>query len=101
MTYQPWFTERLLKSISLGGLAVAIVIRTIQYNLAQHKVTQSSTFFFHATQQLEYVKDTDESFFFSLQGCLFSHQLAGDSGQHVQFTPGYSPVRVPEISDAL
>ncbi|KAG0098123.1 hypothetical protein BGZ93_001097 [Podila epicladia] len=37
MTYQPWFTERLLKSISLGGLAVAIVIRTIQYNLAQHK----------------------------------------------------------------
>lgn len=38
MTYQPWFTERLLKSISLGGLAVAIVIRTIQYNLAQHKV---------------------------------------------------------------
>ncbi|KAG0368796.1 hypothetical protein BGX24_002697 [Mortierella sp. AD032] len=33
----PWFTERLLKSISLGGLAVAIVIRTIQYNLAQHK----------------------------------------------------------------
>ncbi|KAG0297246.1 Triose-phosphate Transporter [Dissophora globulifera] len=37
MTYQPWFTERLLKSISLGGLTVAIVIRTIQYNLAQHK----------------------------------------------------------------
>ncbi|KAG0252730.1 Triose-phosphate Transporter [Mortierella polycephala] len=37
MTYQPWFTERLLKSISLGGLAVAIVVRTIQYNLAQHK----------------------------------------------------------------
>ncbi|KAF9997959.1 hypothetical protein BGZ80_010555 [Entomortierella chlamydospora] len=37
MTYQPWFTERLLKSVSLGGLAVAIVIRTIQYNLAQHK----------------------------------------------------------------
>ncbi|KAF9205313.1 hypothetical protein BGZ49_004213 [Haplosporangium sp. Z 27] len=37
MTYQPWFTERLLKSISLGGLAVAIIIRTIQYNLAQHK----------------------------------------------------------------
>ncbi|KAF9989899.1 hypothetical protein BGZ75_004469 [Mortierella antarctica] len=37
MTYQPWFTERLLKSISLGGLATAIVIRTIQYNLAQHK----------------------------------------------------------------
>ncbi|KAF9419554.1 hypothetical protein BGZ94_009376 [Podila epigama] len=37
MTYQPWFTERLLKSISLGGLAVAIVIRTIQYNLAQHR----------------------------------------------------------------
>ncbi|KAF9362547.1 hypothetical protein BGX34_005965 [Mortierella sp. NVP85] len=37
MTYQPWFTERLLKSISLGGLAIAIVIRTIQYNLAQHK----------------------------------------------------------------
>ncbi|KAF9177979.1 hypothetical protein BGZ50_008179 [Haplosporangium sp. Z 11] len=37
MTYQPWFTERLLKSISLGGLAVAIVIRTIQYNLALHK----------------------------------------------------------------
>ncbi|KAK3808643.1 MAG: Dyggve-Melchior-Clausen syndrome protein-domain-containing protein [Benniella sp.] len=37
MTYQPWFTERLLKSISLGGLAIAIIIRTIQYNLAQHK----------------------------------------------------------------
>ncbi|KAF9431866.1 hypothetical protein BGZ76_011609, partial [Entomortierella beljakovae] len=37
MTYQPWFTERLLKSVSLGGLTVAIVIRTIQYNLAQHK----------------------------------------------------------------
>ncbi|KAG0049570.1 hypothetical protein BGZ83_005579 [Gryganskiella cystojenkinii] len=37
MTYQPWFTERLLKSVSLGGLAAAIVIRTIQYNLAQHK----------------------------------------------------------------
>ncbi|GJJ78028.1 dymeclin [Entomortierella parvispora] len=37
MTYQPWFTERLLKSISLGGLATAIIIRTIQYNLAQHK----------------------------------------------------------------
>ncbi|KAF9101041.1 hypothetical protein BGX27_000123 [Mortierella sp. AM989] len=37
MTYQPWFAERLLKSISLGGLAVAIIIRTIQYNLAQHK----------------------------------------------------------------
>ncbi|KAF9923922.1 hypothetical protein FBU30_006038, partial [Linnemannia zychae] len=37
MTYQPWFTERLLKSVSLGGLAVAIIIRTIQYNLAQHK----------------------------------------------------------------
>ncbi|CAG8777533.1 18792_t:CDS:10, partial [Gigaspora margarita] len=37
ITYQPWFTERLLKSISLGGLTYLVLIRIIQYNLCSHR----------------------------------------------------------------
>ncbi|CAG8483131.1 13066_t:CDS:10, partial [Cetraspora pellucida] len=37
ITYQPWFTERLLKSISLGGLAYLVLIRVLQYNLCSHR----------------------------------------------------------------
>lgn len=33
-----WFTERpLLKSISLGGLMVLVMIRTLQLNLSLHR----------------------------------------------------------------
>ncbi|KAL1923654.1 uncharacterized protein VTP21DRAFT_8634 [Calcarisporiella thermophila] len=35
--YQTWFTERALKTISLGGLVVLVLIRTIQFNLASHR----------------------------------------------------------------
>ncbi|CAJ0766026.1 11199_t:CDS:2, partial [Entrophospora sp. SA101] len=31
--YQPWFTERLMKSISLAGLTYLVLIRIIQFNL--------------------------------------------------------------------
>ncbi|CAG8705903.1 14661_t:CDS:10, partial [Acaulospora morrowiae] len=37
ISYQPWFTERLLKSISLGGLTYLVLIRTVQYNLSSHR----------------------------------------------------------------
>ncbi|CAG8707440.1 28543_t:CDS:10, partial [Dentiscutata erythropus] len=33
----PWYTERLLKSISLGGLTYLVLIRIIQYNLCSHR----------------------------------------------------------------
>ncbi|KAJ3086490.1 hypothetical protein HK102_013049 [Quaeritorhiza haematococci] len=34
---QPWYTERIIKTVSLGGLTILILIRTIQANLAHHK----------------------------------------------------------------
>ncbi|RHZ66600.1 hypothetical protein Glove_306g9 [Diversispora epigaea] len=37
ITYQPWFTERLLRSISLGGLTYLVLIRIIQFNLSSHR----------------------------------------------------------------
>ncbi|CAH1766539.1 4791_t:CDS:10 [Entrophospora sp. SA101] len=36
--YQPWFTERLMKSISLAGLTYLVLIRIIQFNLGSHRV---------------------------------------------------------------
>ncbi|CAG8451320.1 3080_t:CDS:10 [Diversispora eburnea] len=39
INYQPWFTERLLRSISLGGLTYLVLIRIIQFNLSSHRVT--------------------------------------------------------------
>ncbi|POG71185.1 Dymeclin, partial [Rhizophagus irregularis DAOM 181602=DAOM 197198] len=37
ISYQPWFTERLLKSVSLGGLTYLVLIRVIQFNLSSHR----------------------------------------------------------------
>ncbi|CAG8474972.1 4124_t:CDS:10 [Ambispora gerdemannii] len=37
ITYQPWFTERILKSISLGGIIYLVMIRLIQFNLTIHR----------------------------------------------------------------
>ncbi|RIA96059.1 Dymeclin [Glomus cerebriforme] len=37
ISYQPWFTERLLKSVSLGGLTYLVLIRIIQFNLSSHR----------------------------------------------------------------
>ncbi|CAI2172229.1 14254_t:CDS:10 [Funneliformis geosporum] len=34
---KPWFTERFLKSISLGGLTYLVLIRIIQFNLSSHQ----------------------------------------------------------------
>ncbi|KAJ3130167.1 hypothetical protein HK098_005414 [Nowakowskiella sp. JEL0407] len=40
---QPWYTERILKSVTLGGLLVLVIFRTIQINLSQHKDTYIHT----------------------------------------------------------
>ncbi|CAG8611385.1 12604_t:CDS:10, partial [Ambispora leptoticha] len=37
VTYQPWFTERILKSTSLGGIVYLVMIRLIQFNLTIHR----------------------------------------------------------------
>ncbi|TPX64028.1 hypothetical protein SpCBS45565_g06202 [Spizellomyces sp. 'palustris'] len=40
---QPWYTERVLKSVSLGGLTILVLIRCIQANLSTFKDTYSHT----------------------------------------------------------
>ena len=35
MTTVPWFTERVLTNISLGGLLVLVLVRTVQFNLSK------------------------------------------------------------------
>jgi Dyggve-Melchior-Clausen syndrome protein len=35
-----WYTERAISEISLGGLLVLVVIRTIQYNILKMRVSQ-------------------------------------------------------------
>jgi len=35
----PWFKERTMSEISLGGLLILVVIRTIQYNIARMRVS--------------------------------------------------------------
>lgn len=40
-----WYTERSISEISLGGLLILVVIRTIQYNMFKMRV--SMTFFLH------------------------------------------------------
>ena len=35
-----WYTERALQEISLGGLLILVVIRTIQYNLLKMRVRE-------------------------------------------------------------
>jgi len=37
ISYQQWFTERLLKSVSLGCLTYLVLIRIIQFNLSSHR----------------------------------------------------------------
>lgn len=34
-----WYTERSISEISLGGLLVLVVIRTIQYNMLKMRVS--------------------------------------------------------------
>ena len=38
-----WYKERDLSEISLGGLLILVVIRTIQYNMLKMRVRMSST----------------------------------------------------------
>jgi Dyggve-Melchior-Clausen syndrome protein len=35
-----WYTERAISEISLGGLLVLVVIRTIQYNILKMRVSR-------------------------------------------------------------
>ena len=34
----PWYTERMIRSVSLGGFTILVLIRTVQANLATFKV---------------------------------------------------------------
>ena len=36
-----WFTEKKLANISLGSLLIIIILRTIQYNMAKMRVSDS------------------------------------------------------------
>jgi hypothetical protein len=36
-----WYTERSISEISLGGLLVLVVIRTIQYNMLKMRVSET------------------------------------------------------------
>lgn len=38
-----WYTERSLVDISLGGLLILVVIRTIQYNMLKMRVRKALT----------------------------------------------------------
>ena len=41
-----WYTERqIMNEISLGGLLILVVIRTIQYNLLKMRVSEGNLFF--------------------------------------------------------
>ena len=35
----PWYTERVITNITLGGLLVLVVLRTIQYNMTKMRVS--------------------------------------------------------------
>jgi hypothetical protein len=35
----PWFTDRVINNITLGGMLVLVVIRTIQYNMTKMRVS--------------------------------------------------------------
>ena len=38
-----WFNERQLSEITLGGLLILVLVRTIQYNMTRLRVSQSVT----------------------------------------------------------
>lgn len=40
-----WYTERSISEISLGGLLILVVIRTIQYNMFKMRVRQRHPFY--------------------------------------------------------
>eukprot|EP00842_Homolaphlyctis_polyrhiza_P001841 jgi/Hompol1/2658/HPOL_005483-RA len=44
ITAPPWFTERIIRSVSLGGLTILVLIRVIQANLSRHR-----DLYFHTT----------------------------------------------------
>ncbi|KAH6572968.1 hypothetical protein BASA60_006314 [Batrachochytrium salamandrivorans] len=44
ITPPPWFTERIIRSVTLGGLVMLVLIRVIQANISRHK-----DIYFHTT----------------------------------------------------
>ena len=45
----PWYTERVITNITLGGLLVLVVLRTIQYNMTKMRVSTERHDGVHAT----------------------------------------------------
>ena len=44
ITPPSWFTERIIRSMSLGGLSILVMVRAIQANVSRHK-----DIYFHST----------------------------------------------------
>ena len=51
----PWYTERVITNITLGGLLVLVVLRTIQYNMTKMRVSTHIEFRFENCAKTQYV----------------------------------------------
>ena len=52
----PWYTERVITNITLGGLLVLVVLRTIQYNMTKMRVSVCTHFNFMVLGGQQYSK---------------------------------------------
>jgi hypothetical protein len=72
-----WYTDRQLSEISLGGLIILVIIRTIQFNMSRTRVIIESFNFDDNNLKLTLI------YSMSL-GPIFAHKPLCNFGQYVQ-----------------
>jgi len=75
-----WYTERSISEISLGGLLILVVIRTIQYNMFKMRV--SVTLYINFIYRFTHLQIAI-IFFSSLLGQISSYKLFGSPSKYV------------------
>lgn len=91
-----WYTERSISEISLGGLLILVVIRTIQYNMFKMRVSDT-----HRRVRYTRQRAKPSHFFVVIVGQVPPHQLSSSLGQHVRSVQIVASICQSEVAESV